>query len=255
MLQKIRKHKFLFSELVKRDFKKKYKGTIVGMGWSALSPLLTLLIMRLVFTHFFGSSIPHYTIYLFCGNLVFSYFRDSTTQGMEALSSNAPIFTKCNVPKYLFLLSKNVESLINFGITIIILFIFCIIDGITFTWKFVLLIYPILTVFLFNVGVGFILSALRVFYKDISYLWRVFTLLVMYVSAIFYSTKTYSETIQKLFYINPIYTYITYFRSIIIDGVIPSIEVHALMLIYAVVFTSIGLLIYKKYNHKFLYYV
>ncbi len=93
MLQKIRKHKFLFSELVKRDFKKKYKGTIVGMGWSALSPLLTLLIMRLVFTHFFGSSIPHYTIYLFCGNLVFSYFRDATTQGMEARSSNAPIFT------------------------------------------------------------------------------------------------------------------------------------------------------------------
>ena len=255
MLQKLKEHRFLFSELVKRDFKKKYKGTIIGMGWSALSPLLTLLIMRLVFTHFFGRDIPHYTIYLFCGNLMFSYFKDSTSQGMEALSANAPIFTKCNVPKYLFLMSKNVESLINFGITIVVLFLFCIIDGITFTWKFILLVYPILTFFLFNLGLGFILSALQVFFKDVSYLWRVFTLLIMYVSAIFYSTSTYSETIQKLFYLNPVYVYITYFRSIIIDGVIPSVWVHLLMLGYAVVMLAIGMLIYKKYNHKFLYYV
>ena len=255
MLQKLKKHKFLFSELVKRDFKKKYKGTIMGMGWSVLSPLLTLLIMRLVFTHFFGSTIPHYTIYLFCGNIIFSYFRDSTTQGLEALSANAQIFTKCNVPKYLFLISKNVESLINFGITIVVLFVFCIIDQVTFTWKFFLLVYPILTVFLFSLGVGFILSALRIFYKDVSYLWRVFTLMLMYVSAIFYSVKTYPETIQKLFYMNPVYVYITYFRSIIIDGVIPSVWVHLLMLFYPLVVLTIGLLIYKKYNHRFLYYV
>ena len=218
-------------------------------------PLLTLLIMRLVFTHFFGSSIPHYTIYLFCGNIVFSYFKDSTTQGLEALSANSQIFTRCNVPKYLFLLSKNVESLINFGIPVIVLIVFCIIDHITFTWMFVLLIYPIITVFLFNVGLGFILSAMRIFYKDISYLWRVFTLLVMYVSAIFYSTKTYPDTIQKLFYLNPVYVYISYFRSIIIDGVIPSVWVHLLMLFYAAIAVAIGLLIYKKFNHKFLYYV
>ena len=102
---------------------------------------------------------------------------------------------------------------------------------------------------------GFILSALRIFYKDISYLWRVFTLMLMYVSAIFYSVKTYPETIQKLFYMNPVYVYITYFRSIIIDGVIPSVWVHLLMLFYPLVVVTVGLLIYKKFNHRFLYYV
>ena len=110
MIEKIKKHQFLFEELVKRDFKKKYKRTVLGMAWSILSPLLTLLVMRLVFTQFFGRNTPHYTIYLFCGNLVFAFFNESTTQGMSSLMSNASIFTKVNVPKYLFLFSKKRPS-------------------------------------------------------------------------------------------------------------------------------------------------
>lgn len=81
-VQKLQKYQFLFEELVKRDFKKKYKRTVLGVAWSVLSPLLTLFVMRLVFTQFFGNHVAHYTIYLFCGNLVFSYFNESTSQGM-----------------------------------------------------------------------------------------------------------------------------------------------------------------------------
>ena len=126
MLQKIRQYHFLFSELVKRDFTKKYKRTVLGMAWSILSPLMTLLIMWLVFSNFFGNSMKHYVIYLFTGQLVFAYFTDSTNLCMNALVNNASIFTKVNVPKYLFLLSQNVSSLINFGLTLILLFVFSI---------------------------------------------------------------------------------------------------------------------------------
>lgn len=106
MMQQYLRHRFLFEELVKRDFKKKYKRTVLGMAWSLLSPLLMLLVMKLVFTQFFGRTMEHYTIYLFCGNLVFSYFNESTSQGMTSLVNNAAIFTKVNIPKYLFLFSK-----------------------------------------------------------------------------------------------------------------------------------------------------
>ena len=101
---KIKKHQFLFEELVKRDFKKKYKRTILGMLWSLLSPLMTLLVMSIVFTKFFGRNMPHYTIYLFSGNLVFNFFRESTYGGMNSLMSNSNIITKINLPKYIFLL-------------------------------------------------------------------------------------------------------------------------------------------------------
>ena len=150
MIQKLKTYQFLFEELVKRDFKAKYNRTVLGMAWSILSPLLTLLIMRLVFTNFFGRGTPHYTTYLFCGNLIFSFFSDSTNQGMTSLLGNAHIFTKVNVPKYLFLFSKNVQCLINFGITLCVFFFFCILDHITFTWRMIMLIYPIVFLLLFG---------------------------------------------------------------------------------------------------------
>ena len=253
--QKLNENKFLFSELVKRDFKKKYKNTYLGMIWSILSPLLTLLIMHLVFSNFFGRNQAHFTIYLFCGNIVFSYFSDSTSGGMGSLLGNAGIFTKVNVPKYLFLFSRNVSSLINFGLTLIVFFIFCIIDGITFAWSFFLLIFPIMCMIVFNIGIGLILSALFVFFRDMKYLWSVFTQLLMYMSAIFYPVTTFPEAAQKFFLLNPVYVYIKYFRLIVIDNTIPSLPYHLLALGYAILAFGIGALIYKKCNHKFLYYV
>ena len=255
MLNKLKKHQFLFEELVKRDFKKKYKRTVLGMLWSILSPLLTLLVMRLVFTQFFGRGTPHYTTYLFCGNLVFSYFNESTREGMSSLMSNARIFTKVNVPKYLFLFSKNVQTLINFCLTLCVFFVFCVLDNITFTWKLICLLYPIACLVLFNIGVGLVLSALFVFFRDIQYLWSVFTQLLMYMSAIFYTIDRYSYTAQCLFLLNPVYLFIRYFRKIVIDATIPTIWFHLLMAADVAIVLVLGCWMYKKYNHRFLYYV
>ncbi|MCI8857479.1 MAG: ABC transporter permease [Clostridiaceae bacterium] len=255
MINKLKAYRFLFEELVKRDFKKKYKRTVLGMAWSILSPLMMLLVMKMVFTQFFGRNYPHYTIYLFCGNLVFSYFNESTSQGMFSLIGNASIFTKVNIPKYLFLFSKNVQTLINFGLTLGVFFFFCVLDRITFTWKFLLLLYPIACLLLFNIGVGLILSALYVFFRDIQYLWTVFTQLLMYMSAIFYMIDDYSYTVQCLFLLNPVYLFIRYFRKIVIDAIIPTAWFHLLMLADVFVVLGVGCWMYKKYNTSFLYYV
>jgi ABC-2 type transport system permease protein len=255
MFSRIKEHHFLFTELVKRDFKKKYKRTYLGMFWSVLSPLLTLLVMRIVFTQFFGRDMEHYTTYLFCGNIIYSFFNEATNGGMSSLLSNSSIFTKINVPKYLFLFSRNISSLINFGLTFLVFLIFCIIDGVTFTPLFLMLIIPIICLVIFNLGVGLILSALFVFFRDVQYLWSIFTMLLMYMSAIFYTVDGYSPTVQSLFHLNPVFVYIKYFRCIVLDGEIPSLIMHGLAVGYALLFFGIGSLIYKKCNHKFLYYV
>lgn len=252
--QKYLQYRFAFEELVKRDFKKKYKRTVLGMAWSVLSPLLLLLVMRLVFTRFFGRGMNHYTTYLFCGNLVFSFFSDSSNQGMSSLLNNAGIFTKVNVPKYLFLFSKNVQCLINFGLTLGTFFFFCILDHITFTWRFMLLVYPIVFQVVFNIGLGLILSALYVFFRDIQYLWAIFTQLIMYMSAIFYTVEDGSKLAKALLF-NPVYVFIRYYRLIVIEAAVPSLQFHLLMAVYSVLTLRIGLWMYKKYNHKFLYYV
>lgn len=255
MLQKLKQHEFLFQELVKRDFAKKYKRTILGMAWSILSPLMNLLIMWLVFSKFFGNNVDHYVIYLFAGQMVFSYFTDATNLGMNSLVGNAPIFTKVDVPKYLFLFSQNVSALINFGLTLLIFFAFAAFDGILFTWKFFLLLYPILCLVVFNLGLGLILSALFVFFRDMQYLWGILTQLIMWLSATFYTIDGYSEMVQRLFLLNPIYLYIRYFRKIVMDGVIPTPQFHLLAAVYALGAFFAGAFMYKKYNHEFLYYV
>ncbi len=255
MLNKVRKYQFLFEELVKRDFKKKYKRTILGMTWSILSPLLNLLVMRLVFTQFFGRNTPHYTTYLFCGNLIFSYFNESTSQGMTSLMGNASIFTKVKIPKYLFLFSKNIQTLLNFSLTLCVFFIFCVLDDIVFTWKFIFLLYPICCLVFFNIGVGLVLSALFVFFRDIQYLWSVFIQLLMYMSAIFYTIDNYNPIAQNLFLLNPIYLFIRYFRKIVIETTIPTLQFHLLMAIDIIIILALGYWMYKKYNTKFLYYV
>lgn len=255
LIEKIKRYQFTFEELVKRDFKQKYKRTVLGMAWSILSPLLSLFVMSMVFSHFFGSNMEHYTIYLFCGNLVFNYFHESTIGGMNALMANADIFSKVNVPKYLFVISKNVSALINFGLTLCIFFLFVLLDGVSFHITFLMLLYPILCLVAFNVGVGMVLSALFVFFRDVGYLYDVFTMLLTYMSAIFYTVDILPATMQNLFLLNPVYCYIKYFRIVVLDGSIPSLSFHLLCAFYAVAAMCIGMLIYKKNNHKFLYYV
>ncbi len=250
----MKRNAFLFQQLVNRDFQQRYKRTVLGMAWSILSPLFQLLVMMLVFSRLFGRGMEHYIIYLFAGNITWSYYTESTNNGMTSLMGNAAILSKINVPKYLFLLSQNVSALINYGLTILIFFVFCIGDGIQFTPAFFMLWYPILCFVIMNIGIGMVLSALYVFFRDIQYLYRIFLTLLQYLSAIFYTLDHFGPTIQRLFLLNPVYVNIKYWRCVVLEGIVPSAGYHVLLAFYALLFLSIGAFFYKKFNHRFVYY-
>lgn len=254
MEQYLDKYGYLYTQLVKRDFNKKYKRSVLGIFWSVLSPLLTFLVMVMVFTHFFGRTTPHYNVYLFTGQIVFGYFTEATNGGMNSFISGAGLFSKLRVPKLIFIATSNSLAFINFSLTFLVLLLFIITDGLL-SWHLFLLIYPLVCMSLFNIGVGLILGTMFVFFKDIQYLYSVLTRLLMYVSAIFYSISTYPEETQKLFYLNPIYVYIAYFREIIIDHSIPTIFIHFLCGFYSVLVLLLGLITYRHFNKKFIYYV
>lgn len=255
MLKRLIKYRFLFEELVKRDFKKKYKRTVLGMLWSLLSPLAMLLVMSLVFTQLFGRDTPHFIIYLFAGLANFNYFSDATSGGMHYLVQNSDIFSKVDVPKYMFLLSRNIQAFINYVLTLVIFFVFVAVDGLQFSWQYLLLLYPILCLMVFNIGVGLALGSMMIKFRDTEYLYNIFTQLLMYLSAIFYNVNSFAPHIQYLFYINPVFVYIRYFRKIVIEATIPALSFHLLCAFYALVMFGIGCLVYVKTNKKFLYYI
>jgi len=118
-----------------------------------------------------------------------------------------------------------------------------------------LLIYPIITLMIFNIGVGLVLSALFVFFKDAQYLYDIFTMLLMWLSAILYNIDGFSIQTQRLFLLNPVFTHIHYFRLIILNGVVPAWHIHVICALYALGAVGVGAFFYKRYNYRFIYYM
>lgn len=183
MIKTLKQHQFLFRELVKRDFRQKYKKTTLGFIWSILNPLAEFLVLMLIFKNLFSRNTPHYTIYMLVGILTYSYYSNASQTGMQSFLGNAGIIQKIKVPTWIFPLSKNVSALFNFFITLILLIPFMIYDHMGFTWKLVFLIYPIILMFFFNLGVSMILASLYVFFKDIQYFYNIFCRLLYFCCA------------------------------------------------------------------------
>ena len=245
--------RFLLKQLIRRDFKSRYKRAFFGILWSMMSPLFIFGAQAIVFTYFLGRS-EHYISYLIIGNIVFHYFTDSTGHEMHALNANSGILSKIKINKEYFLWSKSLSCLVNFFITMIAMFIIVAIDHVPFHFSFILLIFPITCLFFFNLGVGYILSALYVFFKDTEYLYRIFTRMLIYFSAIFYRIERFPESVRMYFFCNPVYCYIHYFRSIIMYNTIPDFKLHILCIVYPILFIIIGKIVYNVNNSRFIYY-
>lgn len=228
LVYKISTYHFVFSELIKRDFKKKYKRSVLGIFWSMLAPLFSLLVMNFIFSSFFGRTGEHYIIYLFSGIVVMTYFSQSTNTGMGALVGNASIFSKVNVPKYLFVFSSVASASINFSLTLILFFVFVFLDGLSFHFKFFFLIFPIICLLLLSLGVAMILSAMNVFFKDIVYLYGVFMTALTYATPIFYPTSILGDR-QYLFMFNPLFWSLTTFGKSLFITVFPILPIMRLL--------------------------
>lgn len=220
-----------------------------------MSPLMMLGVISFVFSQFFGRTIEYFVLYVLAGQIVFAYFSESTNTGMVSLLNNANIFSKINVPKFLFVLSRNVSALINFILTVVIFFCFVFAYGIEPNLLMLLIFYPIICLIIFNYGIGLVLSAFYIFFRDMQYLYSLLLQIVMYGSAIFYSIDMLSKSYQVVFYFNPLYLYITFIRDVVIYNRIPELWFVVLCGLYAVTAMVFGLLIYKKYNYKFVYYI
>ncbi len=251
---KIGQYRFLFEELTKRDFKKKYKRTFLGVFWSVLSPFMNFLIYLFVFTYLFQRNMEHFAIYIMTGSLMYSFFTTSTNAGMFSMFSNSGVMSKIRVPKTIFLLSSNVACIFNFLLTLVVYFIFVALDGLPFGPHMLLIIYPLVCMTIFNIGIGYILSSMFVFFRDTQYLYGIFTQLLMFVSAIFYTVDRFPSDLQIIFAVNPIYRYITYVRQIVIDGTIPDLSSHLVCFGAAAIALALGYLIHKKTEQKFVYY-
>lgn len=255
MIKTLKKYRYLLARLVQRDFIQKYKKTSLGVLWSVLSPLCEFAVLMLIFKNIFGRDMPHFTIYMLIGVLSYNYYSGATTSGMQSFLFNAGIMQKIKLPTWLFPLSKNISATINFLITSVILVVYMFIDRLPPNINMIWLLYPFVLFFFFNLGVSLILASLYVFFKDVQYLYQIFNRLLYFCCAVFWTPDRLSTEGQKMLMINPVYDFISYGRSIILYGEVPSMEHHLILLGYTVLVMVLGVIIYYCNRKKFVFYL
>ncbi len=248
-------YRFLLKQLVIRDFKTKYKRSVLGMFWSFLNPLLLMLVLYIVFSTLFRSSIANFSVYLLTGIVCWNFFSEATSMCLSSITGNASLIMKVYVPKYMYPFSRSVSSLVNLTLSLIPLFIVLVITRTRFTLKFLLLPYPILCLFLFSLGMGLILASIMVFFRDTQFLWGVVSTLWMYLTPIFYDVNIIPAKLMTMYKMNPLYHILRIFRVLLINGVSPEPKAYLLCFIASVVPFLIGVWIFKKTQDRFVLYL
>ena len=252
-----KKYSFLLQQLISRDFKVKYKRSVLGVLWSLLYPVLNMAVMALVFSNIFKFSTPgvNYLVYVLSGLIMFNYFSEASNLAMGSVVANFPLINKIYIPKYIFPLSKCLFVGINFLLTLIPLYIVIFATGTGVNVYHLLLPYAYICLFVFTLGMGLILSTISVFLRDMFYIYGIVLTLCTYLTPIMYDISLISPKLQFFFKLNPMYHYINFIRRIILYNEMPTLFTFAVCGISALVILIIGLIAFKKNQDKFIYYV
>lgn len=255
MIQECYRFKSLIYELVSRDIKVKYRRSVLGLLWTMLVPIFTMLIMTVVFSRLFRFEIENYVVYLLCGNILFSFFSEGTSTGLSSIVDNSSLIKKVYIPKCLFPISKVVSSVVNLFFATLALIIVMLITRTPFQWTMFFIPIIVLYLFAFTAGLGMILSSLTIFFRDIEHLFGVIITMWMYTTPIFYPASLLEENAPILLKINPMYYYIHSLRQLVLEGVLPSVQENLICLIVGIIPFLFGLYTISVNQDKYILYI
>ena len=253
----LQKYGFLMQQLVSRDFKVKYKRSFLGIAWSLLYPVLTMAVMAIIFSNFFKFSTPgvSYLAYLMIGLTYFNYFSEASNLAMSSVVANVSLINKVYIPKYIFPFTKCLFVGINFLLTLIPLYAVVLFTGTGLNWYHFLLPYSFLCLFLFTVGMGLLLSTIAVFMRDMFYIYGIVLTLWTYLTPIMYDIKALDIKFAAILKCNPLYQFINFARTIILYHQCPTPFQFLACLASALVFLLLGVVVFRKNQDKFIYYI
>ncbi len=253
-------HEFMYflpflKEVIKRDFKKKYHKSFLGVAWSMLSPLFMMIIITLVFSTLFRKSVPHYSAYWFAGNLLFSFIFEGSSQAMNSVITNSSMIKKMKIPKYFFCVSSVTQSFITAMFSVIAYFLVSAVIGVPFTFYMLLIPLPLILTYIFTLGLGMFLCAYGTFLKDMNYIYKLVRRVWTYLTPLFYPIEIIPEQIRFLWDLNPACIYITIMRDLALYGMMPSEKLLIVGTIYAVLTLALGIVTFKEKEDRFFLYI
>lgn len=246
-----RKYNFLLLQLIKKDIKLKYRSSYMGVLWTLLEPLLTMMVLVLVFSRLYHNT-KDFPVYILTGRLLYSFFAGTTKASLKSVRVNAGMIKKVYVPKYMYPLASVFSGYIQFLISLIVLVGVAIFCDIVPTWHLLEAVFPLLIVLIMTMGAGLWLSTLAVFFRDLEYLWGVALTLIMYACAIFYKVETViGDNNAWLFRLNPLYSVIENFRDAVYGNAL-NVPVMLYSLGVSLVLLLSGLVVFYKNQDNFI---
>lgn len=257
ILSNVKRYSFLMKQLIMRDFKVKYKRSVLGILWSILYPILMMLVMATVFSQMFKMRMEgvNYLVYLMTGLVIFNYFSEASNNAMTSVVFNFSLINKVYIPKYIFPVAKCFFVGINFLLTLIPLLGVILITGCTPNIYYLFLPVIFLCLLVFTIGVGLLISTISVFLRDMFYIYGIMITIWNYITPIFYDISIIPENLQEIFKLNPLYTFVTTARTIILYNHMPEPRDVILMFASSIIMFIIGAVVFKKKQDKFIYYV
>ena len=247
---------FVLRSLVSKDFKLKYRRSVLGILWSVLNPLLMMIVMAAVFSYMFRFQIEHFPVYLILGTILFDYMNRGTTGAMSSILDAQALIKKIRIDKMIFPLEKVTFELVNFAISLVaaaaVMVYFQIVPSVHALWG---LPFLVVMVTLFSVGLGLLISALSVFFRDVMHLWGVLMTAWTYMTPLFYPYEMLDGWMQTIMQFNPMYHFITFFRDIMMWNVNPGGRECLICAGMALVTFIVGLVVFRRSESKFILYI
>lgn len=255
-LKVLNKYTNLINELVKRDIKLRYRRSFFGYVWSILNPLLIMIVLTVVFSSMFKRNIENYPIYLLTGRIFMEFMKTASSQGLKSVSGNAALLKKTYIPKYVFTLSKVTSNFVNTVFSFGAFFIVMIATRSPFHWQLVLVPVTLIQLYLFTLGLSFLLAQMNVFFRDIEYIYNAVCVAWTYLTPIFYPIERLPNLLQIVVKtLNPMYYYVTQFRQCALYGQIPSARLVIGGWIWALLLLAVGLHAFRKNQDRFILYM
>ncbi|WP_165062545.1 ABC transporter permease [Adlercreutzia sp. ZJ154] len=263
--QQSRNSIYLLYNLVSKEFKLRYRRSVLGVVWSMLNPLLMMIVMALIFSNIFRFTFDMYpfAVYLILGQTFFTIFQDGTNGAMRSIIDAAPLIKKVHVEKIIFPTEKVIFAVVNFFFSLIAVCLVLLFFGMIPSWKIVFVPVLLLLLTVFTLGVAYLVGALTVFFRDIEHLWTVLTTVWFYFTPIFWPLDALRnngiEWVYTLIQFNPMYYFVSGFRQMVTGVALPTDIGISLTLVYCSVFAivtfAVGLFTFKKLERKFILYV
>ncbi len=251
-MREVSRYKYLLMQLIRRDILARYKRSVLGVAWTMLNPLGTMIILSVVFSQLF-SSVKSYPAYVLSGLIAWTFFAQSTNAAMTGLVWGGSLIQRIYIPRTAFGISAIGTALVNLLISIVPLLAVMLVTRAAITVSIVFLPVSILLLACFALGVGLILSTMAVYFPDVAEMYQIILLAWMYLTPVIYPQEILPSRLHLIFDLNPMYYLVRLFRLPLLDGRFPTVGEFLPAAIIGIATLTIGWIFFTSKSDEFAY--